>query len=105
MTKYDKIQIDGVEYKTTFPESWANRKNWVAPDPHLVHAHLPGTIARFEVKEGQLVKEGDLLLILNAMKMENKILAPLSGRVKKIYLTKGSRIPKGELMLELEDVE
>jgi len=42
------------------------------------------------------------LLTLQAMKMDNKITAPFSAKVKKIYVTQGERVPKGALMIELE---
>ena len=49
------------------------------------------------------MKEGQLLLILQAMKMDNKITAPFSGKIKKINVTEGAKIPKGELMIEMEE--
>lgn len=101
-TKYDKLQIDGVEYKTTFTKKWLNRKAWTEPNPYLIEAHIPGTILHIDVKEGQEVKAEDMLLTLQAMKMENKITAPFSAKVKKIYVSKGERVPKGTLMIELE---
>lgn len=101
-TKYEKIQIDGVEYKTTFTKKWLNRKNWSEPNPNLIEAHIPGTVLRIDVKEGQDVQSEDVLLILQAMKMENKITAPFPAKVKKIYVSKGERVPKGTLMIELE---
>ncbi len=101
-TKYDKLQLNGVEYKTTFTKKWLNRKAWSAPNPNLIEAHIPGTILSIDVKEGQEVQAEDELLILQAMKMNNKITAPFSAKVKKIYVTQGERVPKGAVMLELE---
>ncbi|CCZ10774.1 MULTISPECIES: biotin/lipoyl-containing protein [Culturomica] len=101
-TKYEKLQIDGVEYKTTFTQKWINRKAWTEPNPHLIEAYIPGTILQINVKEGQDVEGGDTLLILEAMKMDNKIIAPFTAKVKKIYVTKGDQVPKGTLMIELE---
>jgi biotin carboxyl carrier protein len=57
-----------------------------------------GTI---DVKEGQEVKEGDLVMILEAMKMLNKIYCPMDGIVKKIYISDEEKVPKGHLMIEL----
>ena len=50
-TKYDKLQLDGVEYKTTFTKKWLNRKPWTEPNPNLIEAHIPGTILSINVKE------------------------------------------------------
>lgn len=101
-TKYDKLQINGVEYKTRLTTKWINRKKWEEPNLNLIHAYIPGTVLQINVKEGQEVKTDDVLLILQAMKMENKITAPFSAKVKKIYVSKGVQIPKGTLMIELE---
>lgn len=101
-TKYEKLQLDGVEYKTTFTKKWLNRKNWTEPNPNLVEAYIPGTILHINVKEGQEVQPDEVLLILQAMKMENKITAPFAAKVKKIYVSEGERVPKGTLMIELE---
>lgn len=102
MNKLEKLQIDGVEYKTRFTTKWEKRKNWERPNPKMIETHIPGTVLQFNVKEGDLVKEGDVLLLLQAMKMENKIAAPIDGTVKKIHVTIGDRIPKGTLMIELD---
>lgn len=102
MAKYEKLQIDGVDYKTTLTEKWENRKPWVEPDPLQIEAYIPGTIQHINVKEGQEVEADETLLVLEAMKMNNKITAPCDAKVKKIYVQKGEQVPKGFLMMELE---
>lgn len=101
--KYEKFLLNGVEYKTLFTQKWVNRKKWEEPNPDLLFSHIPGTIINIEVQEGQQVQEGDTLLILQAMKMNNKLTAPFSGKVKKIHVNAGDKIPKGTLMIELEE--
>ena len=101
-TKYEKLEMDGVEYKTTLTQKWINRKRWEEPNPNLIESYIPGTVIHIAVKEGQAVKEGELLLVLQAMKMDNKITAPFAGKIKKLYVSKGSKVPKGELMVEME---
>jgi pyruvate carboxylase subunit B len=64
-----------------------------------VEAPMPGMIIRFEVKEGDEVSEGDPLLILEAMKMENSINAPTSGTVKEIRFKEGESVKKGDVMV------
>lgn len=102
-SKYEKFLLNGVEYKTLLTPKWLNRKKWEEPNPYLLEAHIPGTIIQVHVKEGQEVKEGDLLLVLDSMKMENKLVAPFPGKIKKIYVAAGSRIPKGASMIEMEE--
>jgi biotin carboxyl carrier protein len=53
------------------------------------------------VKEGQAVKKGDSLLILESMKMMNQVKAPVDGKVKKIYVASNEKIAKNHLMVEL----
>ena len=64
-----------------------------------IEAPMPGMIIRYEVKEGDSVKEGDVVLVLEAMKMENSITSPVSGTVKKINFKDGESVQKGDVML------
>lgn len=102
-TDLECLEIDGAQYKTTFNKKWINRKKWEVPDPNKIFAHIPGTIMKINIKEGQEVEGNDLLLILQAMKMDNRITAPFSAKVKKIYVKEGEKIPRGTLMVELEE--
>ncbi len=63
-----------------------------------VEAPMPGMIIRYEVKEGEAVEKGDLLLILEAMKMENSINAPVSGIVLSIPFKQGDTVQKGAVL-------
>ncbi len=58
----------------------------------VVKAPMPGTILKVNVAQGQAVKEGDVLVILEAMKMENEIMAPKSGTITQVVVTKGSSV-------------
>jgi biotin carboxyl carrier protein len=82
-----------------------NRKVWMDPNPYDVQSSIPGTIIQISVAEGEIVKEGAPLLILEAMKMLNRIEMPFTARIKKINVAVGERIPKETLMIELEAVE
>lgn len=103
--KFEKFTLNGVEYKTQLTQKWINRKRWEEPNPYLLSSHIPGTIMQIDVQEGQTVEEGDVLLTLQAMKMNNKLTAPFSGKIKKIHVTSGDKIPKGALMIEMEENE
>ncbi len=61
-------------------------------------APMPGMVIRYVVKEGDQVKEGDVVMILEAMKMENSILAPVSGTVKQIACKEGQSVQKGDVL-------
>ena len=67
-----------------------------------ITAPMPGTILSVEVTADQQVKAGDILLILEAMKMENEILAPEDGRVTSVTAVKGSSVNAGDVLVEME---
>ena len=63
---------------------------------------LPGTIFAMNIKVGDTIKEGDSLLILEAMKMENNIAAEKSGIISAIHVTVGQQVLQNDLLIELE---
>ncbi|MFV0564667.1 MAG: biotin/lipoyl-containing protein [Flavobacteriaceae bacterium] len=67
-----------------------------------VTAPLPGVILSLNVKAGDTVKEGDVLLVLEAMKMENNIVAEASGVVKAVSVTIGQQVLQGATLVEME---
>ena len=66
-----------------------------------VKAPMPGNILKVNVSAGQAVKEGELLVVLEAMKMENEIFAPKSGTVAQVLVSKGSTVNTGDTMVVL----
>ncbi|MFY7652735.1 MAG: acetyl-CoA carboxylase biotin carboxyl carrier protein subunit [Chitinophagaceae bacterium] len=73
-----------------------------AKQVNAIKAPMPGLILDIMVKEGDEVQENDALLILEAMKMENCILSPRSGTIKKITVNKGNAVDKGHLLIEFQ---
>ena len=65
---------------------------------------LPGVVAAVVAKEGQDVKTGDVLMVIEAMKMEHSIRAPHDGVVKTIHFAPGDRVPEGSQLLELAPI-
>lgn len=59
---------------------------------------MPGTILSVNVQNGSAVKKGDVLFILEAMKMENEIMAPCDGTVASVSVTKGAAVESGSLL-------
>ena len=70
-------------------------------DGELMSAPMPGTILDIMVTEGQTVKKGEIILILEAMKMENELAAPVDGTVVKIYTSRGESINAGDSILTI----
>jgi biotin carboxyl carrier protein len=67
-----------------------------------IKAPMPGLILEINVAEGTEVKEGDYLVVLEAMKMENTLTAPRDGVVKAISVKKGDTVEKNQLLIEME---
>lgn len=93
------------KYKTQLTKKYLNRKVWIDPNPFDIQSFIPGTIIEISVKEGDIVEEGAPLLILEAMKMQNRIQMPFTAKIKKVNVKVGDRIPKDMLMIELESVD
>lgn len=68
-------------------------------DGNKVTAPLPGTLLKITAKQGTVVKEGDELCVIEAMKMENPIASPFSGTVVSVVANEGSMINAGDLIL------
>ena len=66
-----------------------------------VNAPMPGTILKVNVQPGQAVKAGEVLVVLEAMKMENEIMAPKAGTVAQVLVSKGSNVDTGAPMVVL----
>lgn len=64
-----------------------------------VNAPMPGTILKVNVEKGQAVKAGQVLVVLEAMKMENEILAPKDGTVTQVVVSKGSTVDTGAALV------
>jgi 3-methylcrotonyl-CoA carboxylase alpha subunit len=73
-----------------------------APDASLT-APMPGTVVRVLVGEGDEVEEGQLLLVLEAMKMEQPVAAPHAGRVVSLPYGEGALVPDGAVLAEIEE--
>lgn len=67
-----------------------------------IKAPMPGLVLDLKVEAGQSVEQGDMVAILEAMKMENVIKAPGAGVVKKVHVVKGAAVEKNALLIELE---
>lgn len=68
----------------------------------VVSTAMPGTVVATMVEEGQEVEKGQVLLVLEAMKMENQIAAPKKGRVTSLKVKKGDKVNSGEVLCKVE---
>jgi biotin carboxyl carrier protein len=96
------LNIDTSLYQTRISKKFENRKKYQPADPGKILSFIPGTVLDIMVKEGQRVEKGDVLMILDAMKMQNRLKAAVGGIIKKIQAGKGDKVSKGTLLIEME---
>ena len=105
MNKNDKLgflNIDTSHYQTRISDKFINRKPYQPADPRIILSFIPGTVLEIYIKPGQLVSKGEILMILDAMKMQNKLKCSMDGKVKSITVKKGDKVSKGTVLLVLE---
>lgn len=100
--RFKSFHLHGTKYRTLLTERFEKRTPWEKEDPKKIFSFIPGTIIKLQVKEGASIKEGENMLILEAMKMRNEINCPFDGIIKSINVKEGDRVPKGKLMIEFE---
>jgi len=97
-----EVTVDGSTFKTTLSEKYKRKKPYALGNPNQLTAFIPGNIAEVFVKDRQKVVAGQKLLILVAMKMNNQILAPFDGTIKKVHVKKGDVVKKDQLLIEIK---
>lgn len=93
--------VDGDKYKTRLSRKYNLRKPYEPLDPKKITAFIPGTIRKVLAREGDKVVKGDNLLVLEAMKMNNSLLAPIDGVIGKILVKTGQTVSKNQLLIEI----
>lgn len=105
MNKNDKfgfLNIDTSLYQTRISNKFQRRKPYKPADPRIILSFIPGTVLDIFIEPGQSVSKGEDLMILDAMKMQNKLKCNMNGKVKSIAVKKGDKVSKGTVLLELE---
>lgn len=100
--KLEHLNIDTSLYKTRISDKFKNRVPYHPADPRIILSFIPGTVLDIFVEPGQFVSKGHDLMILDAMKMKNKLKCNMDGTVKSISVKKGDKVSKGTVLLELE---
>ena len=105
MNKKDKLgflNIDTSLYQTRISSKFENRKPYHPADPRIILSFIPGTVLDILVEPGKYITKGEDLMILDAMKMKNRLKCNMDGKVKSIMVKKGDIVSKGTVLLELE---
>ncbi|MDX9929520.1 MAG: acetyl-CoA carboxylase biotin carboxyl carrier protein subunit [Bacteroidales bacterium] len=100
----ESLNINFTDYKTRLSKKYLNRRKYQPETPGLVMSFIPGTVVELLVREGDQVSKGQELLVLEAMKMKNRILSHWEGTIRSVPVKPGDKLPKGALLLEI-DVE
>lgn len=77
------------------------KRSVVAAGDGAIIAPMPGSIFQLKTQEGATVQAGQVLLVMEAMKMENPIPAPFSGTVTKVFVREGDNVGEGDLLVEI----
>ncbi len=113
MKKY-RVNVNGTVYEVAVEEITEGAAPAPTPAPaaapapaasaggERIASPMPGNILDVRVTEGAAVKKGDVLMILEAMKMENEIMCPKDGRVTGIAVSKGDSVETGTLLCVIE---
>ena len=106
--KIYKVKVNGKVYEVELESVTENAPQAVTPTPVVtatkgtdVIVPMAGTIIDIKVSIGQKVNQGDILFILEAMKLENEIKAPVTGTITKIFATKGQMVTNGQLIVTI----
>lgn len=100
------VKVNGREYEIRMEDQYdqllkqLGLDNLTTNKVREIKAPMPGLVLNVMVEEGQEVKKGESLLVLEAMKMENVIKSPAEGVVKKILIQKGNKVEKNELLIQ-----
>jgi biotin carboxyl carrier protein len=96
------IIVDGTEFSVSADASGAVAAapaQSYAEGSETVNAPIPGVIQEVKVQPGQTVKKGDVLFVLEAMKMKNNIQAPQDGKVQTVNVSKGDSVSHGDVLM------
>lgn len=96
-----RLIVDHTEYKTRLSRSYTERTPYAPPVPGRICSFIPGTVVEVLVNAGDSVEEGDDIVILDAMKMKNRLKSHITGRVAAVNVAPGDRVTKGAVLVEI----
>ena len=97
-----QLQLEDGHYQTRLTRTFLKRKPYEKQDPRLIKAVIPGVIESIAKPVGTKVQQGETVMILEAMKMRNRVKAHRDGSVKAIHVAAGEKVTKGQLLAEID---
>ena len=101
-SKYQVLVVNSARYLTLTTTKYDRRKMWQKKDHKEIRSIIPGSVIEIFATPGQKMKGGEVLLILDAMKMYTKVEMPFDGVILSVNVEKGDRIPKDAVMITIE---
>jgi biotin carboxyl carrier protein len=98
----EKLNIDQTLYTTRLSRRYAGRKAYTPPRPGRIYSFIPGTVIEVLVRQGDHVTVGDDIVILDAMKMKNRLKSHVTGKVAAVNVKPGDRVSKGMVLVEID---
>lgn len=99
------VDLSSVRQKPKISSAFEQTKKTESPSQrkslNIIKAPIPGVITRILHKENGTVKAGDTVLIMEAMKMENEIQAPVAGSIKKVFVSEGQNVLEADPLFEI----
>ena len=95
------LNIDTSLYQTRLSDKFLKRKPYKPADPKIILSFIPGTVLEIYTAAGKEVKKGEVLMILDAMKMQNRLKSAIDGKVIRICVSNGDKVSKGAVILEI----
>ncbi len=102
------LLIEGNRFETTIMTALQEKASSLLRQKAALHkktevkAPMPGMVLKVNKKVGDNIKQGETILILEAMKMENDLRAPISGKAKEIFIEEGTAVEKGAVLFTIE---
>lgn len=100
--KPSELALEAGTYETQLTRKFLQRKPHEPRDPKAIKAMIPGVIESIATTVGARVRQGDTLMIHEAMKMHNRIKAPHDGTIKAVHVSAGEKVVKGQVLVEME---
>ena len=101
MSELKILQIDDTLYETEVPDKTHREKEKRIQNPYEIRAIIPGTVIEICVQKGKVVSPGQVILILEAMKMYIEIEAEVEGMVTELLVSPGDTVDKEQLLMKI----
>ena len=101
-SQYVSLNLEEGTYKTLPTRKYQKRKSYEPHNPKVLTAFIPGTIRKVNVKKGKKVKKHEVLVVLEAMKMNNQIFAPFDGTIKELPVKEGELVTKDQVLVVMK---